>query len=202
MSKSKKLENLATVLDQVKSGARSFKKLDKETRLELVTMLHERGLKNGEISGVLGVAVRSVQRYVEELRGRLAIDPTPELVRQIVGVYHQSREQRVRNLSRIAQDPKVPAQVRVEAEFRIFQIDTMHFKTMQSAGYVPMANPSAEIGCGGGASPISVSGIMTELIRVTEISRKRLAPDDPTRMELDEAGKLMPQDFGPAKHDT
>jgi hypothetical protein len=155
-------------------------------------MLHERGLKNTEISSVLGVAVRSVQRYLEELRERLAIDPTPALSRQIVGVYHQSREQRVRNLSRIAQDPKVPPVIRVEAETRIFQIETMYVKTMQSAGYVTLANSAGEFEPGG-AGPVSIPGIVSELFRLAEVSRMRLSADDPTRLELEKAGDVITQ---------
>lgn len=192
MSKSKKKTNLLAILDEIKAGARSFKRLNRETKLDIVQVLLERGLKSIEISAIAGVDQRTVQRYVVELREQFAMEWSPALTQQILGAYFRSLGERIQNLRRIAQDKATPAATRVEAETRIFQVGTQFIKTMQSLGFMPSVNAMSNDD-GAPCGPVSITQVMTDLTQVIHVSTTHLPPDDPSRKEIEQLGIALSQ---------
>lgn len=184
MSKGKDDTNLLSVLEQVKTGSMNPKRIPKEMQTGLVGLLIDQGLHIPEIAMILKCSDRTVQRHKAELLAQLALDPNPDLARQLSGRLIQVAEQVMANLRRIGRDKATPAASRIDAEANIFQVMAKLVEKLQSLGYLPL-NQGLALDASLRDGPIDVSHIIAEVTTLRTVSSKCLAPEDPARKDLE-----------------
>lgn len=190
MSKAKDDTNLLSVLEQVKTGAVNPKRIPKETQIGLVGLLMDQGLHIPQIAKILKCSDRTVQRHKAELLAQLAMDPNPELARQLAGRLMQIAEQVMANLRQIGRDKATPAASRIDAEASVFQVMAKLVEKLQSLGYLPL-NQGAALDVSLRDSPIDVAHIIAEVTTLRNVSSKWLPPDDPARQDLEKLDNAL-----------
>jgi hypothetical protein len=108
-------------------------------RRTCVEHLSLEGYQLEEIAEVFKVAVRTIQRDRELIRGKNALVKSPELLSEMAGDLVRQSQLSIGRLRRIGREKEAPAQARVDAERAIMATIKGTFDILQSVGYFPTA---------------------------------------------------------------
>jgi hypothetical protein len=124
------------LLAKVRSGEVKADILGKDERQPLVIWLVVEGLTTAEIAHTLRVRDRTIERDRQDIREANAVAADPKLTAIVVGQLLAQAELSTQRIRRIARDRDVPPGVKIDAEFRCYQIASDYLKRLQSLGYL------------------------------------------------------------------
>ncbi len=133
-----------SLLKKIDSGAVKPTCIGVPERRQLVGFLMGDGCSTAQISEILQVTDRTIDRDKKAIRESNAIAPDPRLVEQMVGRLCGEAEHCIQRIHRVVRDKKVSPSVRVDAEHRCFEIYNRLTQTMQGLGYLPTASRKLE----------------------------------------------------------
>ena len=133
-----------SLLRKIESGAVNPTSIGMPERRQLVGFLMEDGCSTAEISQILQVADRTIERDKKAIRESNALARDPRLVEQMAGRLCGEAELSIQRIRKAVRDKKVSPSVRVDAEHRCFEIYNRLTQTMQGLGYLPTAARKVE----------------------------------------------------------
>lgn len=139
MSDKKAPEKSAQNLIQgIKDGSIDPSALSKEERQSCVEAMVLEGCSAAQMAQLLSCSEKTIRRDLADIRARNAINPSPELARQIIGNFVMKSEAHQARLMRLARSSEGPPGVRVEAEVAAFHVLLKSAQLLQSLGILPM----------------------------------------------------------------
>ena len=132
------------LLRQIQSGAMDPKSIGPADRRQLVAFLLSDGYSAAEMSQILKVAERTIERDKKAIRESNAIARDPRLVEQMVGRLVGEAELAVQRIRKAVRDKDTGKALRVDAEHRCYQITSDLVVSMQRLGYLPTAAQKVE----------------------------------------------------------
>jgi hypothetical protein len=127
------------LLRRIESGAIHPKGIGADDRRQLVAFLLNDGYSVAEMSQILKVADRTIERDKKAIRESNVIVRDPRLTEQMVGRLVGEAELAVQRIRKAVRDKDTSKAVRVDAEHRCYQITSDLVGTMQRLGYLPTA---------------------------------------------------------------
>ena len=97
------------------------------------------GYSTADMAQILKVSDRSIERDKKAIRETNALAADPELVEQMVGRLVCEAELSVQRIRKAVRDKDTPHSVKVDAEYRCFQIINEMTISLQRIGYLPTA---------------------------------------------------------------
>lgn len=175
-----------TLIRKIESGTVDPKTISVSDRRQLVALLMADGYATAEMTQVLGVADRTIERDKKAIRESNAIARDPKLVEQMVGRLVGEAELSVQRIRKVSRDKTVAPAVRVDAEHRCYQIVTDLIQSLQRLGYLPTAaqKVEADLTHHMGQLP-DLGALQTEVQRVRQIclDAEGTVPPDVARLE-------------------
>ena len=133
-----------SLLRKIESGAVNPTCIGVPERRQLVGFLMGDGCSTAEISQILQVNDRTIERDKKAIRESNAIARDPKHVEQMVGRLVGEAELSVQRIRKAVRDKKVSPSVRVDAEHRCFEIVKGMIQQLQRLGYLPTATQKVE----------------------------------------------------------
>lgn len=133
-----------SLLKKIDSGAVNPTSIGMPERRQLVGFLMGDGYSTAEISQILQVADRTIERDKKAIRESNAIARDPKHVEQMVGRLVGEAELSVQRMRKAVRDKKVSPSVKVDAEHRCFQVVNDLVQSLQRLGYLPTATQKVE----------------------------------------------------------
>ena len=163
-----------SLLRKIESGAVNPTCIGVPERRQLVGFLMGGdGCSTAEISQILQVTDRTIERDKKAIRESNAIARDPRLVEQMVGRLCGEAELSIQRIRRAVRDKKVPPSVRVDAEHRCFEIVKGMIQQLQGLGYLPTATTKVEADLTHHLGELPDFGAMrAEVRRLKEISQQ------------------------------
>ncbi|MCC7193622.1 MAG: hypothetical protein IT444_12670 [Phycisphaeraceae bacterium] len=130
---------LLELIRKIHAGTVVPRTLTIEQRRACVEHLTGEGYTVVEMAQVLKVDERTIARDKVAIQQANAIEPSPQLVQQIVGRLASEAELCISRIRRVTRDKDTPAATKVEGERACFQILGALTHHLQSLGYMPTA---------------------------------------------------------------
>ncbi len=128
-----------SLLKKIDSGAVDPTCIGVPERRQLVGFLMGDGCSTAEISQILQVADRTIERDKKAIRESNALARDPRLVEQMAGRLKGEAEHCMQRIRRAVRDKKVSPSVSVDAERHCFEIFKGMIQTLQGLGHLPTA---------------------------------------------------------------
>lgn len=132
----------ATVLDilrAIKSGQINPRNVRPDDRRLCVAHLVGEGLSVSEVAHVLRISVRTVARDRRAINEENAIQPDARLAGLYAGRLAAEAEATIGRIRRVTRDKDTPQAVKIDGEFKCYDILDRFMQRLQSMGYLPMA---------------------------------------------------------------
>ena len=171
-------EHTLSLLQKIRAGTIVPKSIRPSERRLLISYLMTDGYCTAEIAQTLDVSDRTIERDKKTIREANAIATDSKLVEQVVGRLVLEAELSIQRIRKVVRDTDTPHNVKIEAEYRCFQIINEMTKSLQSLGYLPNAATKlqAEITHSIGHIP-ELSEIEFEYKRLKQISEETEGTD-------------------------
>lgn len=138
MSEKKSQDKPALNLIQgIRDGSIDPSCLTKEERQSCIETLFLEGYSPPQMSQLLECSEKTVRRDLTEIRTKNALNPSPELAKQIIGNFLMKSEAHQTRLMRLARSNEGPPGARVEAEVSAFHVLLKSMQLLQSLGFLP-----------------------------------------------------------------
>ena len=115
------------------------KSIGKADRREMVTHLMVQGYSTIEMSGLLHVSDRTIERDRQFICKANAIKPEPDLVEMMVGRLVFRADSTIHGMLKAARDKNASPAVRIDAHHRCYLVLDALIQRLQSLGYLPTA---------------------------------------------------------------
>jgi len=122
---------------RIESGAVDPTCVSTADRRQLVGFLMGNGYSTADMSQILRVADRTIERDKKAIRESNAITRDPKLVGQMVGRLVGEAELSTQRIRKAARDKEVAPATRIDGEHRCFQIISDLVRALQRLGYLP-----------------------------------------------------------------
>lgn len=132
-------ERTLSLLQKIQAGVMDPKCIRSAERRQIVSYLMADGYSTADIAQILKVSDRSIERDKKAIREANAIAADPQLVEQTVGRLVLEAELSVQRIRKAVRDKDTQASVKVDAEYRCFQIISDMTVSLQRLGYLPIA---------------------------------------------------------------
>jgi len=132
-------ERTLSLLQKIQAGTVDPKCIRTTERRMIVSYLIADGYSTADIAQILKVSDRSIERDKKAIRETNALAADPELVEQMVGRLVCEAELSIQRIRKTARDKSTPQAVRIEAEYRCYQILSDMIGSLQRLGYLPIA---------------------------------------------------------------
>jgi transposase len=132
-------ERTLTLLHKIQTGLMDPKCLRIEERHLIVCYLMADGYCTAEMAQIVGCSERTIERNKKAIRQANAIVSSPQLVEQMAGRLVSEAELCVQKIRKAARDNNTPSAVKIDAEYRCFQIINQMTISLQRLGYLPTA---------------------------------------------------------------
>jgi len=126
-----------SIIQRIKDGSLDPRALDKETRLQCVTVFISEGCTIFSIAQILKRNERTVRRDIEEIRESNAISPDPLLAKKIIGEFLANAHIHRDYLMRLARSKDASVSEKNQAEYHAAQVESNAIAKLQSLGYLP-----------------------------------------------------------------
>ena len=132
-------ERTLSLLQKVQAGTVDPKCIRPAERRLIVSYLMADGYSTADMAQILKVSDRSIERDKKAIRETNALAADPELVEQMVGRLVCEAELSVQRIRKAVRDKDTPHSVKVDAEYRCFQIINDMTISLQRLGFLPTA---------------------------------------------------------------
>lgn len=132
----------ATVLDilrAIKSGQVNPRNVRPDDRRLCVAHLVGEGLSVSEVAQVLRISVRTVARDRRAINEENAIQPDARLAGLYAGRLAAEAEATIGRIRRVTRDKDTPHAIKIDGEFKCYDILDRFVQRLQSMGYLPTA---------------------------------------------------------------
>ena len=126
-----------TLIQQFKDGSIHPSTLSKEQRLACVETLSLEGYAVAHIAQIVRRSDKTIKRDLAEISAKNVVQPSPELLRQLVGRLMVRSEAHQARLMRLARSTDGTVADRAQAEYLAFRIFNETLQRLQSLGYLP-----------------------------------------------------------------
>ncbi|MCP4594581.1 MAG: hypothetical protein GY842_27945 [bacterium] len=133
-----------TLLRQIQSDAVDPRSISVADRRQLVAFLLGDGYSTAEMSQILKVGDRTIERDKKAIRESNALARDPRLVEQMMGRLVGEAELAVQRIRKAVRDKDTSKALRVDAEHRCYLIISDLVGAMQRLGYLPTAAQKVE----------------------------------------------------------
>ena len=130
-------EPILTLIQRIKDDLFDPRLLSKEQRQQCDEIFIGEGLTEVTIAQILKVSTKTIARDLKEIRGKNAIIPNIELVKQICGELLYYARIHHSYLMRLARNKDASMSDRIQAEFSAWKIRDEMAARFQSIGYIP-----------------------------------------------------------------
>lgn len=130
-------ESTSDLIQRIKLGTLDPAILEKEQRQACIEALFFESLPQAGIAQFLKVSDRTVRRDLEEIRGRNALSPDPDLAREIIGEFVLMTRVHVGNLMKLARSGSASTGERTNAEYLAHVVGSDMIAKLQGLGYLP-----------------------------------------------------------------
>ncbi len=134
-----------TLLQQLKDGSVNPSTLTREQRRQCVEALFLEGYSVPQIAQVVEKSEKTIQRDMADIRVKNALNPSPELAKQLIGDLIVRTEAHHARLTRIAGSSDASAAEKAQATFLAFRVIRERTELLQSLGYLPKRPAQAEV---------------------------------------------------------
>lgn len=125
------------LIQQIKDGLIKPATLTKEQRQSCVEFLVVVGYSISQIAQIVDRSEKTIKRDLADIRARNALNPSPELAKQIVGDLFLRTEAHHARLMRIAGGTEGSPNEKAQATFLAFRVLKERTELLQSLGYLP-----------------------------------------------------------------
>ncbi len=132
-------ERTLSLLQKIQAGLMDPKCIRPAERRQIVSYLMADGYSTADMAQILKVSDRSIERDKKAIREANAIVADPKLVEQMVGRLVLEAELSIQRIRKAVRDKDTPHSVKVDAEYRCFQIINEMTISLQRLGYLPTA---------------------------------------------------------------
>ncbi len=126
-----------TLIQRLKDGSVHPSTLTKDQRLACVEILYLEGYSPSQIAQIVDCSEKTVKRDLVEIYTKNALNPSPELARQIVGKMLMRSEAQQGRLMRLGRGSEGSVGERAQAEYLAWQVQKDTVILLQSLGYLP-----------------------------------------------------------------
>ena len=171
-----------TLIQQLKDDSIHPSTLSKEQRLACVETLSLEGYAVAQIAQIVRRSDKTIKRDLAEIAAKNVVQPTPELLRQLVGWLMARSEAHQARLMRLARSTDGSIADRAQAEYLAFRIRNETLQRLQSLGYLPQ-RPQEVVGDfihreGGDLEEASLSAIEAVIVEIKTLATERpLTPE-------------------------
>jgi hypothetical protein len=177
------------MLQRLKSGELDPSTIDLGSRRLLVSHLMGEGYATAEMAQLMKVSDRSIERDKHAIREENALPQDPKLTAQMTGRLVGEAELTVQRIRRIARDKLAPPSVRIDGEYRCYQILSDLVQRLQGLGYLPTAAHRVEADLVHHAGePPELDELSVEVQRIRELSEQSGGESPPELAEIE--GKI------------
>ncbi len=132
-------ERTLSLLQKIQAGVMDPKCIRPAERRLIVSYLMADGYSTADMDQILKVSDRSIERDKNAVREANAIAADPQLVEQMVGRLVLEADLSIQRIRKAVRDKDTPHSVKVDAEYRCFQIINEMTISLQRLGYLPTA---------------------------------------------------------------
>ena len=126
-----------TLIQQIKDGSVHSSTLTKEQRQQCVEVLLLEGYSVPQIAQILDRSEKTIKRDCADIRMRNALNPSPDLARQLIGHFFMKWEAHQVSLARLARSKEGSVAERAQAERHAWDVLKGGIELLQSLGYLP-----------------------------------------------------------------
>jgi hypothetical protein len=128
---------ILTILQRIKEGMVDPRTIDKETRQACVEALLGEGASQTQIAVHLKHCDKTIQRDVQEIRKKNAVNVTPEFVTETIGDMISSAQQHHARLIQLAKNSSASTMERAQAELYAWTVKKDCVTKLQTLGCLP-----------------------------------------------------------------
>ena len=125
------------LLQNINTGLTDPKLLDKLSRQRCIELLIAEGYRRPQISQVLKVSEKTVNRDMKEIRARNELTPDIGFAKQTIGDFFQKAINHHAYLTRLARSKEANTSEKVSAEYAAWRVLRELVDKFQSLGYLP-----------------------------------------------------------------
>jgi len=166
---SKKL-SIKEVAHQLEAQKISPDTLDKETKMKCVLFFVTRGYSNDEIAEILGVSIRTVQRYQEEIHTENVLVLDDQFQRRIAADFYSNWKSNRQRLLRISYSGTLSDMETARVIYMLHQLDVSNIAVLERLGYLSYDHGISEHN--GVKAESRVSYAMTNILETKESLHK------------------------------
>jgi hypothetical protein len=165
--------NVFDVVRDIKNGVIDTSNISADDRRLCVTQLMGEGLSVGEIAQVLRVSTRTVTRDRQVIHEQNAIEPDPKLGYLLAGRLAAEYEATAARIRRVTRDKETPAAVKIDGEYKCFDMFDRLLHRFQSMGLVPTAAQRVQGDLTHNVGELAnIADLRTEVLRLEKIERE------------------------------
>ena len=131
--------NIFDVIRDIKNGVIDTSSLSADDRRLCVSQLAGEGLSVGEIAQVLRVSTRTITRDRQVIHEQNAIEPDSRLAALFAGRLAAEYEATAARIRRVTRDKETPPAVKIDGEYKCYDMLDRLVQRLQSMGYLPTA---------------------------------------------------------------
>lgn len=126
------------LIQRLKDGSVSPSTLTREQRQECILTLRLEGYTIAQVAQLVDRNERTIRRDLVEIYQRHALNPSPELAKQLIGNFLLKVEAHQTRLMRLARGNEGTVGERAQAEFVAWKVLKESMEVLQSLGYLPL----------------------------------------------------------------
>jgi len=126
-----------SLLQQLKEGIIDTKSIDKDTRRQLVEVLHSENYTLYQIAQFFKCSEKTIQRDFVEIRKLNALFPSAEFARELCGEMVTRARQHCASLGRLSKNTDASIQDKIVADVSSWKVFKELIEKLQSLGYLP-----------------------------------------------------------------
>jgi len=165
--------NVFDVLRDIKNGVLDTANLSADDRRLCVAQLVGEGLSVGEIAQVLRVSTRTITRDRQAIHEQNAIEPDPRLGYLFAGRLAAEYEATSARIRRVTRDKDTPPAVKIDGEYKCYDMFDRLVQRLQSIGLVPTAAQRVQSDLTHNLGDLSsMADLRNEVLRLETIERE------------------------------
>lgn len=165
--------NIFDVIRDIKNGVIETSSLSADDRRLCVAQLAGEGLSVGETAQVLRVSTRTITRDRQVIHEQNAIEPDSRLGALFAGRLAAEYEATAARIRRVTRDKETPPAVKIDGEYKCFDMLERLVQRLQSMGFVPTAAQRIQGDLTHNLGDLSsIADLRNEVLRLEKIERE------------------------------
>ncbi|MBU1086888.1 MAG: hypothetical protein KKD05_05145 [Candidatus Omnitrophica bacterium] len=133
-----------SLLQQLKEGIIDAKSIDKDTRRQLVEVLHSEDYTIYQMAQFFKCSEKTVQRDLVQVRKQNALSPSAEFAKELIGEMLTRARQHYASLGRLSKNASATVQDKIMSEVSSWKVFKEMIEKFQSLGYLPLKSQQIE----------------------------------------------------------